>query len=362
MEIAGETIDDRIGHCSTFGEHPAWSLSFSKNEHTKDPKIHLRNPFKSHPSRSMATMGGEEKEKKQRIISSLRVFLCTVFSVCAFFVFIGAGLNDLDLKYARASSRSRQCKKELYILSVPDSTLCCEVSYHEMDWVCAASFEPSHKIFTSMWALIIPLSPLLMTIVSDLGASVRNASNGLCPVRLLFQISTDFFPSNWFIFSPLLLTQLSINGSFNFSSFYLCQVDTNTIKAHSIRFLLYVLIILYRTYVLYVAGGYVQSTLQDVSSSSTSCWYAMLTRDGICKDHFDYSDHIVLYLAQYCVPLSIELAYVYSISNHNRFHMLLRYFLTVLVSMVLLGISIRGILLTSMFFHTGMSNYALLIQ
>ena len=125
-----------------------------------------------------------------------------------------------------------------------------------------------------------------------------------------------------------------------------------TIKAHSIRFVLYALIILYRTYILYLAGGYIQATLQD-SSSSTSCWYASLTRDGNCKDHFDYSDHIVLYLAQYGVPLSIELAYVYSITNHNRYHMLLRYFLTVMVSVVLLGVCIRGVLLTSMFFHTG---------
>ena len=130
----------------------------------------------------------------------------------------------------------------------------------------------------------------------------------------------------------------------------------NAIKAHSIRFVVYALIILYRTYILYVAGGYVQSTLQDMSSSSTSCWYAILTRDGVCKDHFDYSDHIVLYLAQYGVPLSIELAYVYSITNHNRYHTLLRYFLTVVVSMVLLGVCIRGVLLTSMFFHTGMSK------
>ena len=130
----------------------------------------------------MAIMGAEEKEKKRRIISSLRVFLTAVFSICAFFVFIGAGLNDLDLKYARASSRSRQCKKELYIISVPDSTLCCETAYHEMDWVCTASFEPSHKVFTSMWAMVIPLSPLLMTIVSDLVASVHNAIIGLCPV------------------------------------------------------------------------------------------------------------------------------------------------------------------------------------
>ena len=132
----------------------------------------------------MVTMGSEEREKKQRTISSLRAFLSSVFAICTFFVFVGAGLNDLDLKYARASSRSRQCKKELYILSVPDSTLCCETAYHEMDWVCTASFEPSHKIFTSMWAMLIPLCPLLMTIVSDLVASVHNARIGLCPVRV----------------------------------------------------------------------------------------------------------------------------------------------------------------------------------
>jgi hypothetical protein len=166
-----------------------------------------------------------------------------------------------------------------------------------------------------MWALLFPLIPFLATIGSDLIGSIRDARNGLCPVHMA------------------------------------------AIKAHFIRFSLYATIILYRTYVLYLAGAEVQSHLQP-STTKEDCWYSSLVKDGNCRGKFDYSDHIVLYMAQYAVPVSIELAYVYSKSNFTRSHTLYRYFLTVLSSLVLLGVCIRGVLLTCMYFHSAAESIA----
>lgn len=235
--------------------------------------------------------------------------------VCALFVFVGMGLNDLDLKYSKVNSPTRRCRKELFILSIPDSAMCCDEAYHDVDWVCAASFGPSHRVFSSLWALLFPLLPFIATVGSDLIASIHDARNGLCPVHMA------------------------------------------VVKAHCVRFSLYAIIILYRTYVLYLAGAELQNRLQS-STIKQDCWYSSLVKDGNCREKFDYSDHIVLYMAQYAVPISIELAYVYSRSNFTRSYTLFKYFMTVLSSVVLLGICIRGVLLTSMYFHSAVESFA----
>lgn len=264
----------------------------------------------------MATDGNNNARRSS--VAVVRASLILVFVVVASFVFLGATFNDLDLKYARSNVPTRRCKKELFVLSIPDSTLCCETGYHEEDWVCAASFGASHRLFSSLWAVVLPLGPLLMTVLVDMAASVPDARNGLCPVHM------------------------------------------GAVKAHSARAALYGAIIAYRTYVLYLAGGYVQSALQRGDGGGSRCWYAPLTRDGGCRESFDYSDHIVLYLAQYAVPVAMELAYVYARCHFNRSRVLAKYFLTVVAALVLLGVVVRGVLLTSMFFHTGTESFTAL--
>ena len=271
----------------------------------------------------MAIMGpSTDAANRRTAVATVRASLLLAFAVGAAFVFLGAAFNDLDLKYARSTVSTRRCKKELFVLSIQDSTLCCETGYHEEDWVCAASFGASHRLFSSLWAVVLPLGPLLMTVLADVAASIHDARNGLCPLHM------------------------------------------GAVKAHFARAVLYGAIVAYRTYVLYLAGGYLQSALQrgggeDSTASSNGvggssrCWYASLTRDGGCRDAFDYSDHIVLYLAQYAIPVAIEVAYVHSRCHFNRLRMLTKYFLTALAALMLLGVVVRGVLLTSMFFHTG---------
>lgn len=74
-----------------------------------------------------------------------------------------------------------------------------------------------------------------------------------------------------------------------------------------------------------------------------------------CNNQFDFSDHIVLYLAQYVLPSVIELAYVrvQSIRKDRERSSAIRYIPTIAASLFIVLVSLRGMLLTGMFFHTG---------
>ena len=59
-------------------------------------------------------------------------------------------------------------------------------------------------------------------------------------------------------------------------------------------------------------------------------------------------------MVQYLLPCAIELSYVYALQKGNVVHGILReYYLTVAVSTVIIIVSLRGMLFTGMFFHTG---------
>lgn len=78
---------------------------------------------------------------------------------------VGSSLNDKGLKYSKAVPM--HCSEELFILSLPDSNLCCDVDYHYLDWVCVASFDRINTIFSSYFAFFIPLIPLLFTTITE---------------------------------------------------------------------------------------------------------------------------------------------------------------------------------------------------
>ena len=77
-----------------------------------------------------------------------------------------------------------------------------------------------------------------------------------------------------------------------------------------------------------------------------------------CKDAFDFSDHIVLHMAQYMLPSAIEIAYVYLQCTRTDIEAasVYKYLPTLISAALILAISLRGILLTGMFFHTGAEN------
>ena len=111
-------------------------------------------------------------------------------------------------------------------------------------------------------------------------------------------------------------------------------------------------------------------------SGSDWCWYSKLRK---CPPHihsFDSSDHIVLYVCQYMVPLSIEVSVVlqYVSARSSPYIYNLRYckagvinadwklmvfgFLMVLVMCLLL----RGMYYTCSYFHTAPESICALVQ
>jgi hypothetical protein len=116
-------------------------------------------------------------EEKQAT-TTLRGFVILTFIVSALVIILGSGLNDLNLKYSRVSSKSpRKCKRELFILTVPNSQLCCDSQYNADDWVCVASFDTLNRILSSKWAFQIPLIPLVLTIITELASTVLVADS-----------------------------------------------------------------------------------------------------------------------------------------------------------------------------------------
>lgn len=106
---------------------------------------------------------------QEGVIVTLRKSLIVAFVISAFITILAIGLNDLNHKYARVSaSGPRNCKSELFILSVPDSQLCCDRPNNAVDWVCIASNDSVNKLFSSKWAFQIPLLPFVMTMVMEL--------------------------------------------------------------------------------------------------------------------------------------------------------------------------------------------------
>ena len=113
--------------------------------------------------------------EQQGVIATLQNYLIIAFVIGTFITVLAIGLNDLNHKYARASSTElRNCKNELFILSVPDSQLCCDRPNNAVDWVCIASNDSLNRLFSSKWAFQIPLLPIVMTVVMELIFSMRS--------------------------------------------------------------------------------------------------------------------------------------------------------------------------------------------
>jgi hypothetical protein len=68
--------------------------------------------------------------------------------------------------------------------------------------------------------------------------------------------------------------------------------------------------------VLYFFADFIENTIvQSTDPTTDDCWYADYIQSQRCKDSFDFSDHIVLYLGCYVMPIVIELSYISVILN-----------------------------------------------
>lgn len=74
-----------------------------------------------------------------------------------------------------------------------------------------------------------------------------------------------------------------------------------------------------------------------------------------CKPAFDFSDHIVLYIGHYMVPMFLECSYVLSEVRRAKLKTA-DYAPTLIVSVVLIVLVARAMLFTTMYFHTVEEN------
>ena len=122
----------------------------------------------------MTTESISAADKYDLLVSCIRSSLvyCLISSLIV--VISGIGSNSLDLKYKRSSNKLRMCKKELFITSIPNSQICCDENFHQYDWVCVASFNELNRVFSSLWAIVIPMLPLFTSMIFDLIWYIRN--------------------------------------------------------------------------------------------------------------------------------------------------------------------------------------------
>ena len=121
------------------------------------------------------------------------------------------------------------------------------------------------------------------------------------------------------------------------------------------RALLYLSVMLVRTFVLYVGFNQVEQKLVRlfVGEQNQSCWYAPLRRNQRCLSSFDHSDHLVLLISHY-LAISIFEWFALSIESPSR-----TIKKTVLQGWIVLisGTAMYTLFFTASFFHTAMENF-----
>jgi len=252
----------------------------------------------------------------EQAIKIFRTILTIVIVLLTLFVFIGCSYNYLGKKYARAHYSSHdECRREIYLIQDPGTDImCCDEKKHQYNWICIARFDYFNEKFSSKLAFIIPLIPLVCNLFSDLIFATRSTNEKV--------------------------ESLSVKSN---------------ITSHFLRLLLYIVIFAFRTVTLYLIAEEIQKYFQYDLYNNKDCWYRHIVREQTCKDHFDFSDHVVLHAAHYLVPCSGELAYAFTQYYIRKFDLLTalaRYFITVIVSTITMVISFRAVLFTGMFFHT----------
>lgn len=123
--------------------------------------------------------------------SIIKLILWASSAALIIFVIWCSALNEEGFKYSSvrkqrqdALSLHTSCSKLILELHTIDSWICCDSNKHHSDmWVCQAAFDPWTRWFSSAWAFIIPLLPVIFTAFIRfccslmLGASLTSSSN-----------------------------------------------------------------------------------------------------------------------------------------------------------------------------------------
>ena len=226
-------------------------------------------------------------------------------ALCGLVIAFGCYLNNLGQKYIRVSRDSSgynelKCNRELLVLDLEESNFCCD-GIRSSDWVCVAAFDKLNGILTSEpFAYFLPLMPLLLT--------------------------------------------------------------STLLDRHSLRRLpFYAVLFIFRLVVMYWGLGYAQKYFFSLKRKmKVFAGTRNIVANGTVSKIFDFSDHIVFFVAQVIVPSAIEFGY----AVHSEFGFLgirnnrkrwLRVLPIALASLMLVYLSMRA-LLYSMFFHTPQEN------
>lgn len=87
-----------------------------------------------------------------------------VVAICIVAMMFGISLNDGSI-YTRY--RTDDCDHGILNYKRAGSTLCCDNHYHSNDWPCVAAYDSMSHMLSSYWCWVLPLMPLLMTVLRD---------------------------------------------------------------------------------------------------------------------------------------------------------------------------------------------------
>lgn len=243
-------------------------------------------------------------------------------------------------KHARSSGNSDfKCYRQILIYDVEDSSVCCwgdhdEASHEKYQFyqnngknpiVCDIAYDKMTKFLCGYWGYVIPLIPLALNTFFDL---------------VFTHIDSD--------------TSVSINAKNKIET---CVTDPRVKAAwtaHFLRLLVYICIFVFRTVVLYMLADFIQHEVQPTPDED--CWYYKYVSSHSCiNEVYDFSDHIVFFVANYLIPVATELAFVGAKIYTSKLSVilnLLRFSLPISSCIILATLSYRIIFNTSAYFHT----------
>lgn len=167
-----------------------------------------------------------------------------------------------------------------------------------------------------------------------------NSTESLCQAA-----SGNIFMTTWLSWVLPLLPLLIEFAAVSLAGSIATQMKHDLQRAQQKRLAQYLVLMAYRTFVLYFAFNSLQDAVQPAETAE--CAYAPQRADGLCRGNFDFADHVVLYFVHYVLIAATEMssvAHLPILSVARRCSMV--------CSTVLLMAALHGIWRTASFFHT----------
>jgi hypothetical protein len=126
--------------------------------------------------------------------SLVRLIVSIAFSITTVIIVFCSLLNYQGLKYSllKAPYEQFHCNNLVVTLNLPNSEVCCDTA-HGDSWLCIASLDTIGRVFSSLYAWMIPLAVAVTTLIVDLvQINVFQCSNILSPVEIQSTVLLSF--------------------------------------------------------------------------------------------------------------------------------------------------------------------------